>query len=129
MTMKTLIQPFQRLLAIAFLCGLSAAHAEETAGSANGLAPEVTDLNAKAFAKTPGPGSAGNVTPGKVSGDALLYDLNDSSLLGGITLQAKSSDKVKIRGNLSFMSDDLKSQLGKDFATKLKPVSDDHPQL
>jgi len=91
--------------------------------------PEVTSLNTKAFAKNPGQGSAGSFTPGKFSGDALLYDLNDSSLLGGISLQAKSSDKVKIRGNASFMSDDLRTQVGKDFAAKLKPASDDHPQL
>jgi len=91
--------------------------------------PEVTKLNANAFAKNPGKGSAGSFTPGMFAGDALLYDLKDSSLLGGFSLQAKSSAKVKIRGNASFMSDDLRVQVGKDFAAKLKPLSDDYPKL
>jgi hypothetical protein len=91
--------------------------------------PEVTKLNAKAFAKNPGEGSAGSFTPGMFADDALLYDLKDSSLLGGFSLQAKSSAKVEIRGNASFMSDDLRAQVGKDFSAKFQPFSDDYPKL
>lgn len=74
--------------------------------------PEVKSLNAAAFGAGDGTEtSAGTFEKGRFVGDAVVYDLSDATLVGVVPLDVASSDKVEIRGNLTWMESDLRSNI------------------
>jgi hypothetical protein len=65
--------------------------------------------------------SHGMFTGGELAGDALIYDLNDASFLGGFPFTAQSSDHVE---STTYDGDDpnagLQSRLDRDFTEQIK---------